>query len=112
MPTISFDTDTGAITHLSAGASVNGTVAAVIAAHVLPGMTPAEVERVYTEYMRRDIDVPFAIRSRVEHRVANLTGLVVDRREAQGELHSVLVRWDDTPGGAEWYSPRELVARS
>lgn len=110
MGTVSFDTDTGAMTHLSAGAQVSGDVAAVIAAHVLPGMTPSEVERMYTEYIRRDVDMPFGLHTRVEHSVAHLIGTVVDRREAQGELHSVLVRWDGSPGGPEWYSPRELRA--
>lgn len=110
MGTISFDTDTGAMKHLSVGAKVSGDAAAAIAAAVLPGMTPAEVERMYTEYMHRDVDLPFAIHGRVQHRIATLTGSVVDRRETQGELHSVLVRWDGEPGGPEWYSPRELLA--
>lgn len=108
MATISFDTATGALVHLTAGARVSGDAAAAIAAHVLPGMTPAEVERMYTEYIQRDTDEPFALQSAVVHATTSLYGRVIDRREAAGELHSILVRWDGLPGGPEWHSPSEL----
>jgi len=75
----------------------------------------AAVERIVAriESAADDMDPqPFAIGSAVEH-VARASmygpGIVTDRLEADGELHTVKVRWPDLRNVRGVYSPRELT---
>jgi len=81
---------------------------------------PAEwdeaVERIVAriESAADDMDPdPWAIGKSVEHAVFRGVyglGVVIDRTETDGELHTVKVRWPDLSGAVEAYSPRELRA--
>jgi hypothetical protein len=113
MPRITFDTETGNIVGSWPESGITGQIGATIAAQLLPGMTADDVADAYDQWSSRDLDpTPFAKGARVKQGSdgeALGAGTVLDRRETEGELHSVLVRWPETPESPEWRHPRELV---
>jgi len=105
---IIFDAETGEMLHTGPGST--GEIWQKIAAQCLPGMPAELVSKAYGDWLEADIDPqPFAIGSTVSHREApTLMGKVTDRKEHEGELHTVLVEWQAGSGSAH-YSPRELT---
>lgn len=108
--TITFSADTGEI--LGEYPAITGTVGATIAAAVLPGMTPEDVDGMYSAWFdpQHDEDDPLGI-NRTVLTEFGYHGIVVQRRVTDGVLTGVQVRMD-TPAGqsTEWFSPARLIA--
>ena len=106
---VKFDADTGELIYWST--PISAATAYNIAAAVLPGMPPEEIERAYRAWLEDDSpsNEPFAVGKAVGHReLATMRGNVVRRLlDDAGLLHTVEVRW--AMGTTGIYSPVELV---
>lgn len=102
---IVFDADTG--DELLPSEAATGPIRERMAAQLLPGMPVELVAKAYEDWLNAD-PVPFAVGKPVTRRNStSRRGKVIRRVETDGELHTVVVKWDSQIGEYH-YSPREL----